>query len=103
VCRFHIATGAKQSLDEAPYKLFIAITKLASITFWSLDFSYWTDKPWFLTEGNLLLCSSNLPLFFERKCGRGSPYSDFGFLKIRTQIRVCVDLNLGGWVVHPLP
>jgi hypothetical protein len=41
--------------------------------------------------------------FFERKCGRGSPYSDFGFLKIRTQIRVCGDLNLGGWVVHPLP
>jgi hypothetical protein len=25
--------------------------KLASITFWSLAFSYWTDKPWFLTEG----------------------------------------------------
>jgi hypothetical protein len=24
-------------------------------------------------------------IFFERKCGRGSPYSDFGFLKIRTQ------------------
>jgi hypothetical protein len=41
--------------------------------------------------------------FFERKCGRGSPYSDFGFLKIRTQIHVCGDLNLGGWVVHPLP
>jgi hypothetical protein len=27
-----------------------------------LAFSYWTDKPWFLTEGNLLLCSSYLPL-----------------------------------------
>jgi hypothetical protein len=25
--------------------------KLASIAFWSLAFSYWTDKPWFLTEG----------------------------------------------------
>jgi hypothetical protein len=25
------------------------------------------------------------------------------FLKIRTQIRLCRDLNLGGWVVHPLP
>jgi hypothetical protein len=36
--------------------------KLASITFLSLAFSYWTDKPWFLTEGKLLLCSSYLPL-----------------------------------------
>jgi hypothetical protein len=29
----------------------VSVTKLASITFWSLAFSYWTDKPWFLTEG----------------------------------------------------
>jgi hypothetical protein len=35
-------------------------------------------------------------IFFQRKCGRGSPYSDFVFLKIRTQIRICGDLNLGG-------
>jgi hypothetical protein len=62
VCRFHIAAGAKQSLDEAPYKLFGAVVKLADITFLSLAFSYWTDKPWFLTEGKLLLCSSYLPL-----------------------------------------
>jgi hypothetical protein len=27
-----------------------------------LAFSYWTDKPWFLTEGKLLLYSSYLPL-----------------------------------------
>jgi hypothetical protein len=27
-----------------------------------LAFSYWTDKPWFLTDGNLLMCSSYLPL-----------------------------------------
>jgi hypothetical protein len=62
VCRFHIAASAKQSLDEAPYKLFGAVAKLAGITFLSLAFSYWTDKPWFLTEGNLLLCSSYLLL-----------------------------------------
>jgi hypothetical protein len=31
---------AKQSLDEAPYKLFGAIAKLASITFLSLAFSW---------------------------------------------------------------
>jgi hypothetical protein len=27
-----------------------------------LAFSYWTDKPWFLTEGKLLMCSSYLSL-----------------------------------------
>jgi hypothetical protein len=41
---------AKQSLDEAPYKLSGAVMKLAGITFRRLAFS-WTDKPWFLTEG----------------------------------------------------
>jgi hypothetical protein len=40
-----------KALDEAPYKLSGAIAKLASITFWSLAFSYWIDKPKFLTEG----------------------------------------------------
>jgi hypothetical protein len=42
-----------KALDEAPYKLFGAITKLASITFLSLPFSYWFDKPQFLTKGKL--------------------------------------------------
>jgi hypothetical protein len=28
----------KQSLDEVPYKFSRAIAKLASITFWSIDF-----------------------------------------------------------------
>jgi hypothetical protein len=41
-----------KALDEAPYKLSGAVAKLASITFWSLAFS-WTDKPWFLTEEKL--------------------------------------------------
>jgi hypothetical protein len=44
---------AKQSLDEAPYKLSRAVAKLAGITFSRLAFSYWTIKPWFLTEGKL--------------------------------------------------
>jgi hypothetical protein len=44
---------AKQSLDEAPYKLSGAIAKLAGITFSRLAFSYWTIKPWFFTEGKL--------------------------------------------------
>jgi hypothetical protein len=56
-----------------------------------------------VVEIALALLAFSVAIFFERKRGRGSPYSDFGFLKIRTQIRVCGDLNLGGWVVHPLP
>jgi hypothetical protein len=44
---------AKQSLDEAPYKLFGAIAKLASITSLSLPFSYWIDNLGFVTEGKL--------------------------------------------------
>jgi hypothetical protein len=32
-----------------------------------------------------------------------APTMIFVFLKIRTQIRVYGDLNLGGWVVHLLP
>jgi hypothetical protein len=39
-----------KALDEAPYKFFGAIAKLASIIFWNLAF-FWTNKPWFLTEG----------------------------------------------------
>jgi hypothetical protein len=42
-----------KALDEAPYKLSEAVAKLAGITFWSLAFSYWFDKPRFLTEGTL--------------------------------------------------
>jgi hypothetical protein len=54
VCRFHIAAaGAKQILDEVPYKLSRAVAKLAGITFWHLAFSCWFDKPRFLTEGKL--------------------------------------------------
>jgi hypothetical protein len=30
---FHVAAGAKQSLDDAPYKLSEAVAKLAGITF----------------------------------------------------------------------
>jgi hypothetical protein len=42
-----------KSLDEVPNKLSGAVAKLASITFSSLAFSYWFNKPWFLTEGKL--------------------------------------------------
>jgi hypothetical protein len=50
-CAGSVLQLAKQSLDEAPYKLSGAVAKLASITFLNLAFSYWTIKPWFLSEG----------------------------------------------------
>jgi hypothetical protein len=48
---------AKQSLDEAPYKLSGAVVKLASITFSRIGFSSSIDKPWFLTEGKTCCCA----------------------------------------------
>jgi hypothetical protein len=42
-------------------------------------------------------------MIFLRKYGRGSPYIDFVFQKIRIQISILGDLNLGGLVIHPLP
>jgi hypothetical protein len=42
---------AKQSLNEVPYKLSIAVVKLAGITFTPLAFSYWIDNLGFITEG----------------------------------------------------
>jgi hypothetical protein len=42
-----------KALDEALYKLSGAVTKLASITFLSLAFSYWIDNLGFVTEGKL--------------------------------------------------
>jgi hypothetical protein len=44
---------AKQSLDEAPYKLSGAVAKLAGITFSRLSLSYWIDNLGFITEGKL--------------------------------------------------
>jgi hypothetical protein len=50
---FMLLLVQSKALDEAPYKLSEAVAKLAGITFWSLPFSYWFDKSWFLTEGRL--------------------------------------------------
>jgi hypothetical protein len=44
---------AKQSLDEAPYKLSGAITKLVGITFGRLSASYWIDNLGFLLREKL--------------------------------------------------
>jgi hypothetical protein len=76
---------------------------LRLMTMFPMLFLIAVSTVWVCKNICIYLYCLNLIVFFERKCGRGSPYSDFGFLKIRTQIRICGDLNLGGWVVHPLP
>ena len=53
LCRFHVGAGIP---GVAPH-----YTSSPS-TFNVLLDSYWFDKPWFLTEGNLLLYASHLPL-----------------------------------------
>jgi hypothetical protein len=40
--------------------------------------------------------------FFLRNTVGEAPTTGFYFLIIRTQIYIREDLNLGGWVVHPL-
>jgi hypothetical protein len=62
---------AKQSLDEAPYKLSGAVAKLTGITFGRLSLSYWIDNLGFITEGKIaaifikpFLGVSNWPVIF---------------------------------------
>jgi hypothetical protein len=63
VCAGSTLLLAKQSLDEAPYKLSGAVVKLASITFSRLSLLSKIDIPWFLNWGKILqLYSSHLPL-----------------------------------------
>jgi hypothetical protein len=52
-----------KALDEAPYKLSGAVAKLASINLLKFGFFLLVRlNLGFTTEGNLLLCSSYLPL-----------------------------------------
>jgi hypothetical protein len=44
---------AKQGLDEAPYKLSEAVTRLAGITFSRILSSYWIDNLGFLLREKL--------------------------------------------------
>jgi hypothetical protein len=53
---------AKQSLDEASYKLSGAVAKLAGITFRRLALSWIRLNLGFILRENFLLCSSYLPL-----------------------------------------
>jgi hypothetical protein len=54
VCRFHIAASWRRTNKHRKRRSCWSVTKLASITFWRLAFSYWFDKPWFLTEEKLV-------------------------------------------------
>jgi hypothetical protein len=48
VCRLHVAAGEKLHADKYSSGAVVrSVVKLASITFGSLAFSYWFDKPWF--------------------------------------------------------
>jgi hypothetical protein len=57
VCRFHVAAGAKLCPGlGAIHTLSGAVGKLACINLLKFgSFSYWFDKPWFHTEGRLVV------------------------------------------------
>jgi hypothetical protein len=66
-----------KALDEAPYKLSGAVAKLASITFWSLAFSYWFDKPWFHNWGKTCYCAHHTFLLGSQRAVTYTPSSNF--------------------------
>jgi hypothetical protein len=53
LCAGSMLPLAKQSLDEAPYKLSEAVAKLAGITFSRISSSYWIDNLGFLLREKL--------------------------------------------------
>jgi hypothetical protein len=63
VCRFCVAAGAELRPDRRHKQIVWSVAKPASI-----NLQKWfpsptgSIKPWFHTEGNLMLCSSYLPL-----------------------------------------
>jgi hypothetical protein len=58
VCRFRIAAGVKTRRRAVVSGALVrSVTKLASITFWSLAFSYWFDKPLFHNWGKTCYCA----------------------------------------------
>jgi hypothetical protein len=63
VCRFRIAAGAELCPDRRRKQIVWSVAKSASINLQKLFLSpTGLIKPWFHTKGNLLLCSSYLPL-----------------------------------------
>jgi hypothetical protein len=53
MCRFRVATSWRRANKCRKRRPCWSVTRLASIIFRRLAFSYWTIKPWFLTEGKL--------------------------------------------------
>jgi hypothetical protein len=43
LCRFHVDAGGRHAVIKFSGAIIRSVTKLASITFWSLAFSYWFD------------------------------------------------------------
>jgi hypothetical protein len=60
---------------------------------------YLNSPMWYMGTFYILKIS----FFLKGNAVGEAPTMIFVFLKIRTQIRVYGDLNLGGWVVHLLP
>jgi hypothetical protein len=68
VCRFHVAARWRRTSNISGAIVW-SVTKLASITFWSLAFSYWFNKPWFHNWGKTYCCAHHTFLLgFPTSC-----------------------------------
>jgi hypothetical protein len=54
---FTLLLGEDTPTSSLSGALVRSVTKLTSITFWSLAFSYWFDKPWFHNWGKTCYCA----------------------------------------------
>jgi hypothetical protein len=57
LCRFHVAVDGRHVVNKFFGAIIQSVTKLASITFLSLAFSCWFDKPWFHNWGKTSYCA----------------------------------------------
>jgi hypothetical protein len=78
---------AKQSSDEAPYKLCGAVAKLAGITFSRISSSYWIDNLGFITEGKL---AANFIKTFSWGFPTGRSFTTHSHINLVTEISVTV-------------
>jgi hypothetical protein len=79
VCRFHIAAGWRHT-NNISGAIVRSVTKLASITFWSLAFSYWFDQPWFHNWGKTCYCAHHTFLlgFPTGRSSTSTPHHQYG-------------------------
>jgi hypothetical protein len=83
VCRFHVAARWRRT-DNISGAIVWSVMKLASITFWSLAFSYWFDIPWFHNWGKTCCCAHHIFLLgFPTGC----------YLQAITYVRYLYSIN----------